>query len=334
VTLEDFTQDKLALAGDIGGTKANLGVFALQRELPTRHVMESYSSKDAASLEELIERFLAQHPSRFTSACFGIAGPVRQGVIKTTNLPWVVSEENLKSLLGLEHVRLINDLVAVSYSIPVLAESEVYQLNKGKPDPEGTVGIVAPGTGLGVSLLTIVDGKVRPIASEAGHVDFAPRNDTEIELLRHLLTRMPRVSVERLASGPGLFTIYTWLRDYRNYTEPSWLTERLGLEDVSKVISEVGMKEEDPLCVEALDLYVSILGASAGDLALSGMTTGGLYLGGGISPKIMKKLADGTFMAAFTSKGRFSDLMTDIPVRVILNDQAALLGAAFHALVD
>lgn len=334
MTREDSKQDKLALAGDIGGTKASLGVFRLQGERPIPHVMDSYSSRDAANLEELIERFLAKHPARFTSACFGIAGPVRHGVTKATNLPWVVSETNLRILLGLEQVRLINDLVAVSYSIPVLAEAEVCTLNKGNPDPEGTIGVVAPGTGLGISLLVIVEGKVRPIASEGGHVDFAPRNEMEIELLRHLLARMPRVSVEMLASGPGLFAIYSWLKDYRNYIEPAWITERLDVEDASKVVSEVGIQEEDPLCVEALDLYVSILGATAGNLALTGMTTGGLYLGGGISPKILKKLEEGAFMAAFGSKGRFSGLMAEIPVHVILNDRAALLGAAFHALDD
>jgi glucokinase len=256
---------------------------------------------------------------------------VKAGVSRVTNLPWVVSEAELKGRYGWEQVRLINDLAATAVAVPLLTESELYLVNRGRPEPGGPFGLVAPGTGLGMALAIMVEGKVRAIASEGGHVDFAARNDEEMDLLKHLLRTMQRVSVERLASGPALFTIYSWLREYRNHTEPAWLAERMNSADPSKVISEVALENAEPLCVEALDLFVSIIGAAAGNLALTGMTTGGIYLGGGIPPKILPKLVDGTFVEAFTAKGRFQDFLADVPVHVILNDKAALLGAAAYA---
>lgn len=191
--------------------------------------------------------------------------------------------------------------------------------------------MVAPGTGLGIGLLVFHDRKPTVIPSEGGHVDFAPRNQLEIDLLRYLLRRIPRVSVERVASGPGLYTIFSWLKEYRQYQEPDWLTERLAQGDPARAISEAALGEKEPLCSEALDIFVSIIGAVSGNLALTALITGGLYLGGGIAPKIITKLRDGTFMEAFTAKGRFREMLSDIPVRVILNDQAALLGAAWCA---
>jgi glucokinase len=177
------------------------------------------------------------------------------------------------------------------------------------------------------------DGSIHAVPSEGGHVDFAPRNEQEIDLLRHLLSRLSHVSVERLVSGPGLFSIYSWLREYRGHAEPAWLAEKMKSEgDAPEVISQAALVDKEPLCVEALDLFVSIMGAVAGNLALTGLTTGGIYLGGGIPPKILSKLDDGTFIEAFTAKGRFRDLVSTIPVRVILNDKAALLGAACCAL--
>jgi len=319
---------ELVLGGDIGGTKTFLGLFELVGKRPTPRVIEAYPSGDASGLEPLIERFLAQHGQPFTVACFGIAGPVKAGVSRVTNLPWVVSETELKGRFGWEQVRLINDLAATAVAVPLLTESELYPVNRGRPEPGGAFGIVAPGTGLGMALAIMAEGKVRAIASEGGHVDFAARNDKEMDLLKHLLGTIPRVSVERLASGPGLFTIYSWLREYRNHTEPVWLEERMNSADPSKVISEVALEKAEPLCVEALDLFVSIIGAAAGNLALTGTTTGGIYLGGGIPPKILPKLVDGAFVEAFTAKGRFKDFLADVPVRVILNDKAALLGAA------
>jgi glucokinase len=321
---------KFVLAGDIGGTKTNLAIFNPGQSRPIPLAMESYSSRESSSLEELIENFLAKHIANVASACFGIAGPVSKGSVRTTNLPWLVSASNLKDRFGWTNVGLINDLAATASSITVLEKQELAELNQGKPDLDGPIGVVAPGTGLGMALLVFINGKGYPLQSEGGHVDFAPRNKPEIALLQYLLTS--HVSVERLASGPGLFTIYSWLKNYRNQPEPAWIRERFQIEDASKVISDAALVEQEPLCVESLEMFVSILGAVTGNLALTGMTTRGIYLAGGICPKIMPKLKDGSFMKAFTAKGRFEGLLSSIPVNVILNDKAALLGAACCAM--
>jgi glucokinase len=324
---------KLVMAGDIGGTKTNIGLFSAGQSRPSCEVEKSYSSQDVSSLQEVIEQFLDEHPEPVSSACFGIAGPVIKGESKTTNLPWVVSEETIKERFEFGRVRLINDLAATAMSVPALLESEVHKLNTCIPEKGGAIGIVAPGTGLGIALAVFKEGSIHTVSSEGGHVDFAPRNEREIDLLRHLLDQLSHVSIERVVSGPGLFAIYSWLREYRDYREPDWLAEKMTSEDEApKVISQTALADKDPLCVEALDLFASIMGAVAGNLALTGMTTGGIYLGGGIPPKIVQKLDDGTFMEAFTAKGRFRDLLSTIPVRVILNDKAALLGAACCAL--
>jgi len=324
--------DKLALAADIGGTKTNLGLFSRGEDRPSLETLKSYSSRDASSLEELIDQFLTEHSQPVSTACFGIAGPVVGGVCKTTNLPWVVSESAIKDRFGFGRVRLVNDLAATAMAVPFLRESEIYELNRGKPEPDGAIGVVAPGTGLGMALAIFRDGRIHPLASEGGHVEFAPCNNKQIQLLQHLLGEMPHVSVERLASGPGLFTIYSWLEECRGQTRPGWITEKFKTEDPSKVVCEAALEKKDPVCVQALDLFVSIIGAAAGNLALMGMTTGGMYLGGGIPPKILPKLEDGSFMNAFKAKGRFEGLLSNMPVMVILNHGAALLGAACRAL--
>ncbi|MFH1116742.1 MAG: glucokinase [Pseudomonadota bacterium] len=316
------------LAGDVGGTKTNLGLVALKDGILSIEVMESFPSRDAAGLEAVIGRFLKKSRHTVSDACFGIAGPVIDGVGKITNLPWVVSERSIRERFQWDGVRLINDLTATAHSIPRLSEDELYVLNEGDPDPKGNVGLAAPGTGFGIALMIFAGGRLHPVPSEGGHVDFAPKNDREMELLRYLQAKMGHVSVERLAAGPGLFTIYRWLRATRSAHEPPWLSERLRNEDPPKVISEVGSAKRDPVCEEALDMFVSIIGSAAGNLALTGLTTGGMYLGGGISPKILSKLKEPLFLDSFADKGRFTGLLKRIPVRVILNDKAALLGAA------
>lgn len=331
--MDIHTSGRLVLAGDIGGTKTNLGLFGLKDGKPIIVAMESYPSQDAGCLEDLIGLFLKKRGQPIAGACFGIAGPVIDGVSKTTNLPWIVSESSIKDRFQWEKVRLVNDLVATANSIPLLEKDELSQLNHGVPDPQGNMGLVAPGTGLGVALMVSKDNRLHPISSEGGHVDFAPTNDKEVDLLKYLQGRWGHVSVERVAAGPGLFTIYEWLRESRQHQEPSWLTERLKNEDASRVISDVGLTNQDPMCVEALDMFVSIIGATAGNLALTGFTTGGMYLGGGISPKILSKLKEPIFLRAFSDKGRFKDLLLRMPILVILNDKAALLGAA-HCAFD
>ena len=213
-------------------------------------------------------------------------------------------------------------------AVPLLKDHELHALN-AVPAERGNIGLVAPGTGLGVSLLALVDGKFHPLASEGGHVDFAPKNEDEVDLWRHLRESQDHVSVERLVSGPGIFAIYSWLKKRDRYEEPAWFIEKMKLNDPPAVISEAALVERLEPCIKTLKLFVSILGATAGNLALTGMTTGGMYIGGGIVPRILPILEESNFMKAFTDKGRFKELLSGIPVHVILNDQAALLGAAW-----
>ncbi len=322
---------KIALAGDIGGTKTNLGLFVRGEDRPAMLLMESYSSTHAAGLSELISRFLEAHPQSISSACFGIAGPVIDDRSKATNLPWEVSEAEIKRKFGWESVRLINDLEATALAVPLLQDQELHTLN-ATPAASGNIGLIAPGTGLGVSFLVNVDGTFRALASEGGHVDFAPKNEDEVALWRHLRESEDHVSVERFASGPGISAIYSWLKKRDPHEEPAWFVEKMKLDDPPAVISEAALVERLEPCIKTLKLFVSILGAVAGNLALTGMTTGGMYIGGGIVPRILPILEESNFMKAFTDKGRFRELLSGIPVHVILNDKAALLGAAWSAL--
>lgn len=325
------SNQRIALAGDIGGTKTNLGLFVRREDRPAMLLMESYSSANAAGLSELISRFLEAHPRSISSACFGIAGPVIDGRSKTTNLPWEVSEAEIKRKFNWEEVRLINDLAATALAVPLLQDHELHALNAARAEP-GNIGLIAPGTGLGVSLLALVDGKLHPLASEGGHVDFAPRNEDEVDLWRSLRDSQDHVSVERLASGPGISAIYSWLKKRDGNEEPAWFIEKMKLNDPPVVISQAALVERLAPCIKTLELFASILGAVAGNLALTGMTIGGMYLGGGIVPQILPILEESNFMRAFTDKGRFRELLSGIPVHVILNDRAALLGAAWSAL--
>ncbi len=319
------------LAGDVGGTKTNLGFFTRGDKRPEPVVVQSYSSRGVSGFEDIVGLFLNNCHGRVASACFGIAGPVVDGASRTTNLPWHVSEHDLRTRFGWEKVSLINDLTATALAVPLLRDEELCLLNSVPGLDGGNIGIVAPGTGLGMGLLAFIGGRPQPIPSEGGHADFAPRNDEEVDLWRYLHTTFHHVSVERVVSGPGLVSIYSWLRDRRDYAEPAWLTQRMRMMEPAAVISQAALNEREPLCVSALDFFVSILASSAGNLALSAMTTGGMYLGGGIAPRILPKLKDGTFLQAFVDKGRFRELMAKIPVRVILEDRAALLGAAWCA---
>ncbi len=319
------------LAGDVGGTKTNLGLFQMEKTRPSPKEMESYSSREAPNLERIIGRFLDKHKVTIASACFGVAGPVQGGRSKTTNLPWTISESSIKKRFKWNRVILINDLTATAYAIPLLSNKELHALNKAKARKGENLGLIAPGTGLGMALLIWFGDKYVPVPSEGGHADFGPNDLMEAELWEYLYKRWGHVSVERVLSGAGLFNIYSWLRDSGRHHEAEWLAKKMKAIDPARAISEAAMDRKDPLSEQALDIFVSIFGSVAGNLALTGMTTGGVYLGGGIPPKILPKLDEDTFMQAFTNKGRFKDLLERIPVRVILNDRAALLGAAHCA---
>jgi glucokinase len=330
--MKNIDNESMILAGDIGGTKTNLGLFVRGKRRPLLKVIETYASQGTLKFEHIIERFLERHGVSITSACFGIAGPVVNGRCKTTNLPWDVSEARIKGLFRWESVRLINDLAATAQGIPLLNRRELVYLNKARPRKGQSLGLIAPGTGLGTALLIYDEGRCISVSSEGGHADFSPNNEDEVKLWQYLHKRLGHVSIERVLSGPGLLNIYSWIKDSGRYKEPAWLARKIKDMDPARVITEAAINDKNPLCIEALNMFVSILGAVSGNLALTGMTTGGIYLGGGIPPKILSILKEGPFIKAFTNKGRFKDLLEKIPVRVILNDRAALLGAAFCAL--
>jgi glucokinase len=322
----------LVLAGDIGGTKTNLALYSVHGDKLRAESTQTFPSKSYSGLVPVLQEFLASTHHAIDAACFGIAGPVVDGKVKTPNLPWVVDTGESRQALKLDSVTLLNDLEAGAYGILTLENDEFDTLNEGTVRQSGNKALIAAGTGLGQAILYDDGRHFHPLASEGGHGDFAPRNELEIELLRHLIGRFGHVSYERVVSGPGLFNIYRFLKEVRGLEEPSWLTEQLSAaDDPNVVISKAALANEAEICVEALDLFVSVYGAEAGNLALRAKSVGGLYVGGGIAPKILEKLKDGTFMRAFVAKGRYTDLMATIPVRVVLNEQAALRGAAYYA---
>jgi len=324
-------RETIVLAGDVGGTKTSVGLFVRGKKRPEPLVIESYASREAPRLENIVDRFLKGNPAPISSACFGIAGPVINGRCKTTNLPWIVSETVMKERFHWRHVGLLNDLAAAAIAIPFLRRSELVTLNKGVKQKEGNLALLSPGTGLGQAMLVYRDGEYVPLSSEGGHVSFSPTTEGEVKLWRYLRKRFDHVSVERVLSGPGLVNIYSWLKDSGRFEEPPWLKELMNQGDPAKAISENALRKEQTLCVESLRLYVSMLGNVAGNLALTSLAAGGVYLGGGIPPKILPALKEGSFLKAFMAKGRFADFLARIPVRVILNDKAALLGAAHAA---
>jgi len=324
----------LILAGDVGGTKTHLGLFQRGKRRPIPRVVETYPSCEAPDLETLIRRFFNAHPVSVTGACFGVAGPVEKGRSTMTNLSWTISQNKIKRDFKWKHVRLINDLTATVQAVPLLTSLEVASLGKTTVVKEGNIGLIAPGTGLGMALLIQTENGYVPMPSEGGHTDFAPNNEMEVELWQYLNQHLGHVSIERVLSGGGLFNIYSWLRDSGRFQEPDWLAKNFRETDPARAITEAAMDQEEPLCTEALNRFVVIFGAVAGNLALMGSTTGGLYLGGGIPPKILPKLEEGMFLNAFTNKGRFREFLRKTPVRVILNDKAALLGAAHEAFVS
>jgi glucokinase len=322
----------MILAGDIGGTKTNVALFE-KEELGKPLAQSSFPSNKYDSLESIISEFVAEHKPRLTHACFGIAGPVKDGQVKTPNLKWMVDGRTLADVLGLERVGLINDLEATAYGIEGLGASQLHALNEGREEHGAHRALIAAGTGLGMAGLFYDGRHYRPIASEGGHIDYAPRTGIETELLNYMRGKIGgRVSYERVLSGPGLFNIYSFLRDHRYGVEPVWLAEQIRTGDASAAVSQAGLGGTSELAVKALDLFADIYGAMAGNLALILKATGGLYVGGGIAPKLIEKLKDGTFMRAFSDKGRMSGLVSNIPVRVILDDKTALYGAACCAV--
>jgi glucokinase len=321
----------MILAGDIGGTNTRLAWCEIEGERIATRRIEVYPSRRYDSLHDIVQSFVDAHPEKVENACFGVAGPVRGGKARISNLPWEVDSEKLAELLELDDVILANDLEATAYGIASLEPDDFAILNEGTPDPSGNEALIAAGTGLGEAGLHWEGDYHRPFATEGGHADFAPRTELESELLFFLKREYGRVSYERVLSGPGLFNIYRFLRDSGRADEPPWLGRAIHEVDPSPVIATHGLAGETEICVRALDLFVSIYGAEAGNLALKLLATAGLYVGGGIAPKILPKLLQGRFFEAFVAKGRMAEMLSKVPLRVIKNDHCALLGAARRA---
>ena len=343
----------MILAGDIGGTKINLALYDWDKGRVDPIREDTVWTADYESLEEVLTEFLeepeatepdsddlseeeedtASRPSPslspITAACFGVPGPVLNNICRTTNIPWTIEGDKLAEFLNIPQVKLLNDLEAMAYGLPFLEPEEIEDLNPNAPSPppDGTRVLLAAGTGLGESLIVWTGKDYQICPSEGGHADFAPNNDLEIELLRYLRTSYLHVSYERVLSGPGLHLIYQFLRDTQK-NEPTWFAEKLPTGDPASLIAEAGIEGKPDICKNALQLFVSIYGAEAGNMALKTLAMGGVYIGGGIAPKILPALQNGTLMKSFLAKGRYKRLLGKIPVRVILNPHTAILGAA------
>ncbi len=327
----------MILAGDTGGTKTLLSLYRAGADgLETVH-QEIFQCADFDSLEEVVAHFLALPQARgatIEAACFGVAGPVKEGVAKITNLPWTIEAAKLAAMLGGVPVSLINDLQATALGMLALPASAFEVLQGGEPPAGSTIGVMAPGTGLGASILFAAEGRYHALPTETGHADFAPQTDEEIDFYRFLRAlHGPHVSIERVLCGDGLGDLYDFARS-RGAAEPAWLTERLAAGERNAEISAVALEGKDPACVRALQMFVEILGAEAGNVALRCLAQGGVCIGGGIPPKILPALRDGRLIERFRAKGRFTEWMSTLPVRVALEPKAALIGAAHRAAGD
>jgi glucokinase len=321
----------ILLAGDIGGTKTTLALFTPEGGLEPK-VQTTFKSNEHPSLAAVAAKFLGKTGVSVDRAVFGVAGPVTGGQTRATNLPWVLTEKDLRGALGVEDVKLLNDLEATAYAVPSLPPGDLFVLNDTAIQ-SGTKAVLAPGTGLGEAVIFYQGGHYHVIPSEGGHADFGPTSLFELELLRYLMGRFGHVSYERVCSGKGIPNIYAFLKKNHFAEESPEMKEALRkVDDPTPIIVRKAMAGECELSIATLNAFVSILGAEAGNLALKVMATGGLYLGGGIPPKILVKLRDGTFMASFVNKGRFAERLAQIPVYVILNQQTALFGAACYGL--
>ncbi len=321
------------LSGDIGGTKTRLAVYAVSGTLLQTLAEAEYPSQQYASLNTIIDDFLSTHDFLLDVAGFGIAGPVRNNAVDATNLPWFVSATNIAEQFKLRQVVLINDLEANAWGIRSLQEHDFYSLNEGVPDKTGNSAIIAAGTGLGEAGMYYDGEDYHPFASEGGHASFSPSSELEVALLHFLLERYQHASWERVLSGPGLVTLHQFLSQYRHQNISMELQDAMRAGDPAAAISQAAFTGQDEISREALELFVHLYGVEAGNLALKTMATAGLYIGGGIAPKILGALKGGAFMTAFCAKGRMQSLLENIPVKVILNDRTALYGSAVCAML-
>jgi glucokinase len=322
----------MILAGDVGGTKTVLALFEEEDGRLSLVRDSTQPSRNFPNLESIVRRFLDTGPTppKIASACFGVAGAVVDGRCTTTNLPWTLDERSLAPTIPTPRVRLLNDLEAAAWGVMHLSPEALLSLQDGV-SRRANMALIAAGTGLGEALLVWDGVRHTVVASEGGHTDFGPRNEREADLLAYLRREFGHVSYERVLSGPGLLNIYRFVRDTSGTAEPQWLRDRLESGEPSAVVSDVGLAGEYPTCVEALALFASIYGAEAANLALKALALGGVFVGGGIAPKIRAKLADGSFIRAFRDKGRFAAALETVPVRLVLDPRVPLLGAALVA---
>jgi glucokinase len=326
----------MILAGDIGGTKVNLAAFEVREGRLVQLATETFPSREHSSLEEIAGGFLAKNRITVRYASFGIAGPVKNGRSLLTNLRWTIDARNVSQVLGGAKVWLMNDLQATAHGIATLPAGDFLTLNEGQPVPDGNWAIIAAGTGLGEAGMVWSGARQVSVGSEGGNTDFSPRTELDIELLRYLQKQFGEAIWEYVLSGQGLYNIYKFLWDSGRGDEPAWLAEEVRRDEKAApaVISRNALEQKSPLCEAALDLFVGYYGAETMNLALKLLATGGVFIGGGIAPKIAAKLQDGTFMRAFLGEHRYRELLEAMPVKIILNDKAALLGAARFAALE
>lgn len=325
----------MLLAGDVGGTKTVLALFSAEKGAQAPQQEATFASDEYDSLEAIIDQFLKDKGVKLTCAAFGVAGPVVKDRAEITNLPWIIDAATIQQALGLESVYLLNDLEAIATAVPHLKSTDLATINPGKPPAHGPIAVIAPGTGLGEAFSIWSGDRYRACPSEGGHTSFAPATEQQQALLAYLQPRFDHVSYERVCSGKGIPNLYNYLRDSGHYTEPPWLREELATaEDPTPIIVKTALEARADICEATLDLFIEILAGEAGNLALKVLATGGIYLGGGIPPRILPRLKNDSFTAAFLDKGRLADVLTDVPVYVILNPKTALYGAAYYGLQE
>ena len=323
---------KRFLAGDIGGTKVIMALYEVQDTGPMRMTAEkTYVSAEHGSFMAIIRDFRRHHPDPVSATGLGVAGPVFDRRCQATNLPWVIDARELEGTMPVGRVALVNDFKAAALGVLHLQPHEWVELNPGQAEPGGPIAVLGAGTGLGQAFLFHSGAHYQVVPSEGGHTDFAPRNEDEIGLLRFLIERHGRVSYERIVSGAGIRAIFDYLVDRGEVPNPA-VAPRFAGEDDAAVISQVALTNQCPVCVKALDMFAAVYGAEAGNLALKVIATGGVYVTGGIGPKNLAKMTDGTFQRAYTTKGRFSNLVASIPARLVINKHVGLMGAAAAAI--
>ena len=326
----------MILVGDVGATKAVLALYSIADGVAGGSIHETrYKCSKYDSLEAIIDAFLKDSGAKPTAACFGVAGPVSNQESRITNLPWLISAENIRNTFGIGRVMLLNDLESIATAVPHLSPEELYMLNEGTVEPQGNIAVVAPGTGLGTAFLVWTGQRYKALASEGGHTSFAPGNMQEIELLKHLKRRYNHVSFERICSGSHLPNIYDFFVMNRSYPEPAWLKRELeNADDRTPIIVQAALEHKADICEATLDMFVNILGSAVSNMAITILPRGGIYLGGGIPPRILERLKKPDFLRAIANKGRFFNLCSNMPVHVIMTPKAPLHGAVWHGIAE